>query len=85
MPLTSKPTSATLIITIDYILGRTLGINIRISHGLGVILVDLLVGRVRDPRILAPDYMMLLCKMFFRDALFAITKTTLRSETIEKL
>lgn len=38
-----------LIITVDYILCRTLGINIRISHGLGVILVDLLAGRARDP------------------------------------
>lgn len=51
VPLTSKPTSATLIIAIYYILSRTLRINIRISHSLGVILVDLLAGKNYDSHI----------------------------------
>lgn len=79
MPLTSKPTSATLIITIDYILGRTLGINIRISHGLGVILVDLLAGRARDPRILSSG----LHDAFSQDALLTVTGSIFRSGTFE--
>lgn len=50
VPLTSKPTSTMLIIAIHYILGRTLRINIRISHGLGVIL-NLLAARNYDSHI----------------------------------